>query len=369
LDKVAGPVIRALARRELKRLMPVEHHPKSTDREQFTYLEALARTLAGIAPWLELDGAEIADDRERALHAEYRALASEAIAAGVLGDSPDRVNFEHGSQPIVDAAFLAHAVLRAPRFFASLPPGTREVMVNAFKSTRDRKPHFNNWLLFSAMIECALRALTGECDLMRIDYAVRQHDQWYKGGGIYGDGPNYHADYYNSFVIQPMLIDVLRSMHTLDAEWDRLLPIVIERGQRYAQIQERLISPDGTYPATGRSIVYRCGAFQHLAQMALQQALPNSLKPAQVRRALSAVIKRTLDAPETFDAAGWLRIGLSGHQPSLGETYISTGSLYLCMTAFLPLGLPPADPFWSAADAPFTGELAWSGADLPADHG
>jgi hypothetical protein len=33
---------------------------------------------------------------------------------------------------------------------------------------------------------------------------------------------------------------------------------------------------------------------------------------AQVRVALTAVITRTIDAPGTFDAKGWLRIGLCG---------------------------------------------------------
>ena len=26
-------------------------------------------------------------------------------------------------------------------------------------------------------------------DTMRIDYALRQHQEWYKGDGMYGDGP------------------------------------------------------------------------------------------------------------------------------------------------------------------------------------
>ena len=46
-------------------------------------------------------------------------------------------------------------------------------------------------------------------DRMRVDYALRQHEQWYKGDGVYGDGPEFHWDYYNSFVIHPMLLDVL----------------------------------------------------------------------------------------------------------------------------------------------------------------
>jgi hypothetical protein len=87
-----------------------------------------------------------------------------------------------------------------------------------------------------------------------------------------------------------------------------------------------------------------------------------------VRGALGAVIRRTLDAPGTFDADGWLRIGLSGHQPGVGEGYISTGSLYLCATALLPLGLPASDPFWSDAAQPWTAVKAWSGQPFPIDH-
>jgi hypothetical protein len=80
------------------------------------------------------------------------------------------------------------------------------------------------------------------------------------------------------------------------------------------------------------------------------------------------VIRRTLDAAGTFDDAGWLRIGLAGHQPSLAEGYISTGSLYLCTLAFLPLGLKPSDEFWSTPPADWTSRKILSGANQAADH-
>ena len=80
------------------------------------------------------------------------------------------------------------------------------------------------------------------------------------------------------------------------------------------------------------------------------------------------MITRTLSPPGTYDENGWLRIGLAGHQPSLGETYISTGSLYLCANAFLPLGLPAADRFWAAPDAPWTARKVWGGDNFAADH-
>src|SRR6266699_3621721 len=68
---------------------------------------------------------------------------------------------------------------------------------------------------------------------------------------------------------------------------------------------------------------------------------------------MSAVIFKMIGAPGTFDDGGWLTIGFCGHQPSLAESYISTGSLYLCATALLPLGLSPSDAFWSAPAKPF----------------
>ena len=115
-------------------------------------------------------------------------------------------------------------------------------------------------------------------------------------------------------------------------------------------------------------MAYRAGAFRHLANAALLRELPTTLSPAQVRGALTAVLHRTLDAPGTFDANGWLTIGLSGHQPGLGETYISTGSLYLTTTALLPLGLSTKDPFWALPPVDWTSRQVWAGKDLPSDH-
>src|ERR1035437_2302196 len=165
----------------------------------------------------------------------------------------------------------------------------------------------------------------------------------YLGDGVYGDGPRFHWDYYNSFVMQPMLLDVLRNIAAHSTNWEKLLPDTMARAKRYAAIEERLISPEGTFPAVGRSITYRCGAFHLLAQMALLGELPAPLTAAGVRSALTAVMRRMLEAPGTFDPNGWLAIGYCGHQPHLGESYISTGSLYLCSTVLLPLGLPPAN--------------------------
>ncbi len=363
VDTVFGPVIRALAEGRLRADMPVES--SGTGRADVTHLEAVGRTLMGLAPWLQLPAS---NDPEGQVRAAFASRVRDGLDQAVRPGGPDRLNFDKGGQPLVDAAFLAQAFLRAPTLWQSLPEMTRTRLVDAFRSSRVILPGFNNWLLFAATVEAFLRrAGDPTWDRMRVDYALRQHDQWYKGDGVYGDGPQLHFDYYNAYVIQPMLVDVLDACADDRPAWQAMREPVLTRARRYAAIQERLVGPDGSFPPVGRSLAYRCGAFQVLAQAALRSDLPKDVPPGQARAALGAVIARTLDAPGTFDARGWLTLGLCGHQPGVAETYISTGSLYLCSAAFLPLGLPPTDPFWTDAPRDWTARRAWSGQPIPID--
>jgi len=365
MTRLADPVLKNLANATLKARMPVEQAAGS-DRRGVSHLEAIGRLLAGMAPWIELAPDDTPEGR---LRTEYADLARRAVARAVDPASPDFLNFTRERQPLVDAAFLAQGVLRAPRALReSLGATTTRQLIAALESTRVITPVFSNWLLFSATVEAALARLGASWDRMRVDYAIRQHEQWYKGDGVYGDGPAFHWDYYNSFVIQPMLLDVLDVCRDEMPAWKEIATRVEPRARRHAAILERLIAPDGTFPAVGRSIAYRFGAFQLLAQMALRKALPTEVSPAQVRGALTAIIRRSIEAPGTFDADGWLRIGFCGHQPGVGETYISTGSLYLCAMGLLPLGLAAADPFWAAPPEPWTSVRAWSGQPFPIDR-
>ena len=366
LTRIVTPVLDALSRDVLKKEMPVEAFGDTHEnRKKVTYLEAFGRSLAGLAPWLEV-GAD--DTPEGKARARFIKLATSSMRNAVTPSASDFMNFTTGAQPLVDAAFLAHALIRAPKqLWGNLDQSTQANVINALRSTRVIKPYYSNWLLFTAMVEAALLKFSKDYDPVRIDYAIKEHEAWYKGDGMYGDGPSYHFDYYNSYVIQPFLLDVSKTVFEETGELKDQYQLFATRARRYAEIQERLISPEGTFPTTGRSIAYRCGAFQHLAQMALQKQLPPSLPPAQIRSALTSVIKRTVDAANTFDDKGWLTIGLSGHQPGVGETYISTGSLYLCTTAFLPLGLPPTDEFWSADPMEWTSVKAFSGKAFPID--
>jgi hypothetical protein len=360
LKRIADPVLNAASRRRLKADMPVEApHNSVADRSQYTHLEALGRLLSGISPWLEAG-----DNTQR-----YPELARQAIASAVDPSSPDYLNFNKGAQPVVDTAFLALAILRAPKeLWEKLDGPTKPRLVEALRASRVIRPSFSNWLLFSATIEALLCQLGEQWDAMRVDYAIRQHEEWYKGDGLYGDGPQFHWDYYNSFVIQPMLLAVIETTAKQSKAWESFYPAIITRAKRYAAIQERLIAPDASFPAIGRSLAYRFGAFHLLSTMALRRQLPDSISPAQVRTALTAVIHRVIEAPGTFDEHGWLTVGFCGHQPSVAESYISTGSVYLCSAVLLPLGLPAADTFWSRPAEPWTARKIWSGQDVSIDH-
>jgi len=362
LARIAEPVLSSGADGTLKDRIP--QLPGA--RNQYAPLEALGRTLAGIAPWLELGPGPDAEGR---LRARYIALATRAIAQAVDPQSPGFLNFTEGGQPLVDAAFLAQALLRAPeQLWGNLDPAARSHLVAALKSTRVITPGESNWLLFSATIEAALLEFTGEGEMAPIEKAVTRHLEWYLGDGTYGDGVNLHWDYYNSFVIHPMLWEVLEVCARHGLAFGAHYSLEQKRARRYAAVLERMISPEGTFPVIGRSSTYRFGAFQTLAMMALRHALPETISPAGTRSALNAVIHRMIEAPGTFDENGWLRIGVLGAQPQAAEVYINTGSLYLCTFGLLQLGLPPDDPFWSGPNEPWTQQRIWSGEDLPADH-
>ena len=364
LVKLADPVLTNLSENTLKQNMPYES--LGNDRHSFSHLEAVGRLMCGIAPWLEL-GPD--NTPEGQLREKYIQLAVKGLKNAVNPSAADYLVFGEPYQPLVDAAFLAEALLRAPKqLWGNMDEEARRWMITELKRTRAIKPWNNNWLLFASTVEAALLEFTGECDMDRLTHGVTQFkEHWYKGDAWYGDGPNFHMDYYNSFVIHPMLTDVLTIMKKHTIEGCDFLETQLKRLSRFAVQQERFISPEGTFPVVGRSIVYRFGVFHGLAQASLMKLLPEQITPAQVRCAMTAVIRNQLKSSKNFDKNGWLRVGFAGDQINMSETYINTGSVYLCAAGLLPLGLPASDPFWSAPFAEWTNLKAWNGIDVGTD--
>ena len=366
LEKVCAPVLENLSQGTLRQNMPVENYHKDPGyAPTVAHLEAFGRTVTGIAPWLAL-GPD--DTKEGRLRARFIQMTIAALKNAVDPASPDCLNFCEGRQPLVDAAFLAHGLLRCrQQVWDKLDAQTQDRFIAALKSTRVIKPNDTNWLLFSAMVECAIKEFGSEWEFHRVEYALDKHKEWYKGDGWYGDGPDFHFDYYNSFVIHPMSVQVLEVAIKYYPDKAADLKKARKRYTRYAECQERLISPEGTFPAFGRSLAYRFGAFYALSDVAYRQMLPKKVSPEQVRSGLTAVMKRQISMPGTFDKSGWLQLGFAGHQPSIAERYINTGSSYLCCAVFVALGLPADSQFWSAPAQDWTQKKVWKGVDLPCD--
>ena len=103
--KIADPVLKNLSQGQLRAKMPVIN--KDSNRVNVAHLEAFGRTLAGIAPWLEL-GAD--NSTEGKLRSKYIQLTRKALAIAVDPSSPDFLNFNKQQQPLVDAAFMAQGL-------------------------------------------------------------------------------------------------------------------------------------------------------------------------------------------------------------------------------------------------------------------
>ena len=368
LDKVARPVIMNLANDELKVKMTVVLAENSDSREtrlKVTYLEAFGRTLSGIGPWLNLEGGSA---EEQKLRNQYREWTLKAITNAVNPKAKDYLKWD-GAQPLVDGAFFALGMIRCPWLWQHLPVSVQQQVAVALSTSRAYTPSYNNWVLFTGVIEAFFCKYGLPYDAVRMEFGVREFmEHWYTGDGMFADGMTFHLDYYNSYVIQPFLSAIIDAANQKSNSYNNYADRLDKIAKRYAEIQERMINTDGSYPALGRSIAYRGGAFQHLANMAYQKRLPASLTPAQVRCALTAVVKRTLGAPGTFTKEGWLNMGVAGNQIGLADYYITTGSLYLCTDIFLPLGLPETDEYWSAPAQPWSAVKIWSGQDANVDH-
>lgn len=367
LYKIANPVLTNLANGTLKKNMPLEKAPTFGSREvKVAYLEIVGRTIAGIAPWLATPDD---DTPEGLLRKDLRTKMLQGLTACFAPNSPDALTFDVEFQPIVDAAFLCQGLLRAPKaLWEPLDKITKERIVKALKSLRNRKPFNNNWLLFGSLTEAFLLSVGETPDQERLQVGPKMLDEWYKGDGWYGDGPHLAFDYYNSFVIHPMMVDTVAILVDKGILSKETYDKVLKRMQRYAAELERMISPEGTYPPIGRSIVYRTAAFHALSQIALLKKLPADINYAQVRCALTKVKQNMYEASGTFDNNDWLQLGFVGHYPDIAENYISTGSLYMATLSFLPLGLPATDEFWTGPAADWTAKRAWAGKGFTQDH-
>ena len=370
--KMAQPVLENMAKGELQKNMQTEFSPSFDNRnKKVLYMECFGRLMAGVAPWLTLPDDATAEGKQRKQLREW-ALASYKNA--VDPQSPDYLCWGIGGQNLVDAAYVAESFLRAyDTLWKPLDEVTKQRYLKEFAKLRHIDPPYTNWLLFSSTIESFMAKAGGDFDEYRVNSACRKVEEWYVGDGWYADGPVFAFDYYSSYVFHPMYLETLQAM--VDAkvnsrlDYQKYYDRELRRCQKYSIILERFISPEGTFPAFGRSIPYRMATMQPLALMAWYQTLPSDLSNGQVRAALTKVLHRMFDQQNNFNEKGYLSIGFCGNtQKNVADWYTNNGSLYMTTLAFMPLGLPADHPFWTDAAQPWTQVKAWNNQQFPKDH-
>ena len=399
--QMAEPVMKNMAEGRLQQVMDtvggnknLELSPTWDNRDKkVAYMEAFGRLLAGLAPWLNLP-----DDNtpESAKRKQLREWTRKAIINAVDPKSPDRLGWENGGQTLVDGAYVVEGLYRGyDSLWVPLPQETKDLYIKEIQGLRRYDPPYTNWLLFVAMEESFLMYVGARFDAYRIKLALAKVEEWYIGDGLYSDGPSFAFDYYNSYVIQPMYTECLEMIAAKRPNDSYLifsktndktrgarnrLQEVRKRMQKWSVILERFISPEGTFPVVGRSIPYRMAVLQPLAQLAWRKQLPQELHNGQVRAAITAVANRMffgqVENPaktakalsKNYNAGGFLTIGFVGPHPNVADWYTNNGSLYMTSLAFLPLGLPETDPFWTDPAEKWTSKKAWEGDDFPKDH-
>ncbi|MTW10375.1 DUF2264 domain-containing protein [Pseudoduganella eburnea] len=373
LLKMALPVLEAMSKGQLKKTFVLELSPRWAEGldPRVSYLECFGRLMSGIAPWLALPDDDSAEGKARR---HVRELALQSFANSVDPASPDYLAWRSTNQTLVDSAYYTNALMRAPKaLWEPLDAVTRQRIIEEIKGVRRYSLPYNNWLLFAAMNEAWLFSIGEQGDVLRLNAGVRKANEWYAGDGWIKDGDAFHYDYYNSYVMWPMLLEILEqaekaSVAVFYEKPEGLLAQTLKRTQRYCEHLERMVSPEGSYPAIGRSLTYRTAAFQPLALLAWRKKLPESLPEGQVRAALHAVHKAIWTNPSNFTKEGFLTLGFAGHNPQIADVYSNSGSMYIASNGLLALGLPATDTFWTTPSLDWTQKKAFSNQPFPKDY-
>lgn len=81
MHKIAFPVLSAVAENRLHDTLPLDRKEK---QRGVAYLEAVGRTMIGIAPWLELSLPRSTSEEERALQKQYRLSPAKRSPTSVI---------------------------------------------------------------------------------------------------------------------------------------------------------------------------------------------------------------------------------------------------------------------------------------------
>ncbi|GLZ77779.1 hypothetical protein Afil01_25860 [Actinorhabdospora filicis] len=265
------------------------------------------------------------------------------------------------TQPIVEAAGIAYALhISRAQIWDRLKPAERDQIADWLSHHARRIAWANNWLLFTAVIEAFLASAGYDTSAYDGRANVRRVESWYTGQGWYTDGSRRNFDYYNAWVIHPLLwaIHDMLPARDPDAAW-----LWENRLGRYLESYGHLFGGNGSPLIQGRSIIYRTATLAPIWLGQLTGRTP--LSPGASRRLASGTLKHFVDHGVGVD--GPLSLGWHADQYlDVTQPYSGPGSPYWAGIGFHGLALPADHPVWTAVEEPQPAETGDHVVDLDA---
>jgi hypothetical protein len=282
--------------------------------------------------------------------ANLETLLYEALLDGTNPSNPHTYwgDIGHLDQRIVESADIALAIwMSRERVFHKMTAAEQKQIIAWLAQVDGKGTYTDNWILFTAIAQTIRYHLGFPSPVDDIDNRLMQIGEFYRGDGWYVDGPTNEFELYNAWMF---------GWHYLLWAWidgDRRpdhSQLVLERGRSFIDGFLHFFGANGSYPAWGRSIVYRFAALAPFQVGHFLNIAPND--PGILRRVSSGCIRYFYDHG-LFDPEGhFVRQGYHGDFPSAGEAYISPGSPYWCCHGLFALTFDSADSFWTATESP-----------------
>ena len=277
-------------------------------------------------------------------------LLRQALLDGTDSSNPHTYwgDIGHLDQQIVESADIAVAIwMSRESVFKKMTPAEQAQIISWLAQVDGKGTYTDNWILFTAMAQAVRHHLGFPSPEADLDNRLMQIGEFYRGDGWYVDGPTDEFELYNAWMF---------GWHYLLWTWidgDRRpdhRQQVLERGRSFIDGFLHFFGANGSYPAWGRSIVYRFAALAPFAVGHFLNIAPDD--PGLLRRLSSGCIRyfyeRGLFDPEEH----FVRQGYHGDFPPAGEAYISPGSPYWCCHGLFALTFDREDPFWTATESP-----------------
>jgi hypothetical protein len=312
-------------------------------------IESFARIASAWGAWLR-NPANPAVIKFQEHEINLETLLRQALLDGTDSSNPYTYwgDIGHLDQRIVESADIAVTIwISRERVFYKMTKAEQEQIIEWLAQVDGKGTYTDNWILFTAMVQAVRHHLGFPSPVEDLDNRLMQIGEFYRGDGWYVDGPTDEFELYNAWMFgwHYLLWTTIDGDRRPDHR-----QLVLERGRSFIEGFLHFFGANGSYPAWGRSIVYRFAALAPFAVGYFLKIAPDD--PGLLRRVSSGCIRYFYDRG-LFDPEGhFVRQGYHSDFPPAGEAYISPGSPYWCCHGLFALTFDRDDPFWTATESP-----------------